>query len=273
MATQIEKLYRRHYDRMLLTARTLLGNDEEARDVVGDVFAELLTTARQLRDEQAESYLLVSVRNRCMNLLEHRRIVKESEQTIPHDIMTTEHEEPPLEQVLDYVDTHLTAKTSRVVKNRFLGRMKYDEIAQDMGISRVAVYKHLSQGIRQLKVHFAWYYVVVLFLLLSGLAYAIILQHRQKEPSPDRLTDTTELPAPEAAAPTVVHYEGAALEEIMTDIARYHHAGLQFRSEAARRLRLHYDWHQREDLSEIVQTLDAFENIAMEYHDNTIYVE
>ena len=42
MRAQIEALYKRHYNHMLLTARTLLGNDEEARDAVSDVFTELL---------------------------------------------------------------------------------------------------------------------------------------------------------------------------------------------------------------------------------------
>ena len=138
MPTQIEQLYSRHYDRMLLTARTLLDNDEDARDAVSDVFTELLASGKQLDELRAESYLLVSVRNRCMNMLEHRQVVEASEKLLTPDDETSNYEEPPLDQVLDYMDTRLTDKTSSVMKQRFLGRKKYNEIATDMGISRIA---------------------------------------------------------------------------------------------------------------------------------------
>ena len=119
--TQIETLYLQHYDDMLLTARRLLGNDEEARDAVSDVFAELLSIRWPLREDQAGSYLQVSVRNRCLNLLNHRRVMKATEQLLPIDTKeTTDYVEPPLEQVLDYIDTNLTAKTIHVVKQCLL---------------------------------------------------------------------------------------------------------------------------------------------------------
>ena len=108
MPTQIEQLYSRHYDRMLLTARTLLDNDEDARDAVSDVFTELLASGKQLDELRAESYLLVSVRNRCMNMLEHRQVVEASEKLLTPDDETSNYEEPPLDQVLDYMDTRLT---------------------------------------------------------------------------------------------------------------------------------------------------------------------
>ena len=270
--TQIEILYRQHYDALLLTARRLLGNEEEARDAVGDVFAEVLSKGETLREEQAGSYLQVCVRNRCLNLLEHRRVVKATEQLLPQDASEAcDEEEPPLEQVLDYVDTQLTTKTRHVVKQRYLGRKKYEEIAHDMGISRIAVFKHLSRGIHQLQVHFAWYQAVIVLLLLSGIVYAIIrTAHRtpapQEQPAAPAAEQTT-------ATATTIHYEDATLEAILTDIARYHHVQLRFRSDAARRLRLYYDWRQQEPLADIVQMLDAFEGIGMSYHDQTIYVE
>ena len=54
---------------MLLTARNLVGNADEAYDVVSDVFAELLVKGKTLDERQAENYLLVCVRNKCLNLL------------------------------------------------------------------------------------------------------------------------------------------------------------------------------------------------------------
>ena len=272
--TEIETLYKQHYHHLLQAAHSILGNEEEARDAVSDVFAELLATPRPLHEEQAGNYLLVSVRNRCFNLLEHRRVVKTSEQLLPQDICEIpDHEEPPLDQVLDYVDTQLSAKTSHVVKQRYLRKKKYDEIAQDMGISRIAVFKHLSRGIHQLQVHFAWYQLVIVLLLLSGIVYAIMRSVYRTTNPQDPAIQRLEASAPTSVLPTTVHYENATLEEILADIARYHHVRLHFQSDVSRQLRLYYDWQQQEPLADIVCTLDAFEGISMEYHEQTIYVK
>ena len=60
---QIEALYKRYHDRLLTIARTLLGNDDEARDVVSDVFVELLAKGKTRDEGQARIYLTVCVRN------------------------------------------------------------------------------------------------------------------------------------------------------------------------------------------------------------------
>lgn len=274
MTTQIEALYKRHYNHMLLTARTLLGNDEEARDAVSDVFTELLASGHPLRPELAESYLLVSVRNRCMNMLAHRRVVKASEQLLSRDAEATSYDEPPLDQVLDYVDTGLTDKTKHVVKLRFLQKKKYNEIATDMGISRMAVYKHLSQGLRQLRAHFSWYSAVVaLLLMLSGVALAFFIRHQYSAPQPQpSATLAVNATAPAPRQPQSVHYEDAPLEQILADVAAYHRVQLRFLCADARRLRLHYDWHQAEPLSSIIATLSLFECISLELQQDTLYV-
>ena len=51
----IELLFRKHYGRMLLTARTLLRNQEEAEDVVGDVFETLMYSQQELDMNHVES--------------------------------------------------------------------------------------------------------------------------------------------------------------------------------------------------------------------------
>ncbi len=268
----IEALYRQHYERMLLTARALLHDDEEARDVVSDVFAELLQKGKELNGQQDENYLMVCVRNKCLNQLEHRRIVKDSEKELHPDIEDTAYAEPPLDEVLDYMNTQLTPKTKRAMTLRFLNKKKYNEIAHDMGISRIAVYKHLSSGLRLLRTHFAWYYVAIAFLLLSGVAYAIFTQIR-KSSAPD----SSSVPATENVStdtrPAVIHYENVPLEQILSDIAIYNKVELRFLNERSRRFRLYYDWHQEEPVDDIARMLNTFESIHIEFRQNTLYVE
>ena len=274
MQTQIEQLYSQHYKDLWQTARNLLGNDEEARDAVSDVFTDLLATDKALLPgPRAASYLQVSVRNRCLNMLEHRKVVKATEQKIPHDNVATDYEEPPLDKVLDYMNSALTVKTSNVMKQRFLERKKYDEIATEMGISRKSVYKHLSQGLHQLRTHFAWYYAgLALLLLLSGMAYAVYRHTRLRHASDTVAEPVTTLQKIDSAILSTIHYEDATLEQILTDIASYHNVKLHFFNDKARRLRLHFDWVQAEPLNSTILTLDAFQNISVELRDKTLIV-
>ena len=114
----IEQLFRQHYLRMYQLARVLLKDDAASKDVVSEVFADVLdgkiqlgldnetiTSNSPLPSANAGSYLLVCVRHKCLNLLSRQK-------------------------------------------------MKDREIATELGFSEVAVYKHLAQGIRKLKQKF-----------------------------------------------------------------------------------------------------------------------
>ena len=92
---QVERLFKLHYRAMYRLASILLHDDDESKDIVHDVFARLLVEQVELQDDTAQSYLLLSVRNRCLNALRNRNIheqvhryllpVDEVEQTSPED--------------------------------------------------------------------------------------------------------------------------------------------------------------------------------------------
>ena len=152
----IETLFRRHYERMFLTAQILLRNPEEARDVVGDVFAELMESRRTLDMTRVESYLLVSVRNKCLNLVNRRMIAERAKQQLPKDTADEEYTELPIDDILSYIDQHLTPQTRIVMMKRYGENRKYNEISEELGISRIAVYKHIAQALTKLKKQFVW---------------------------------------------------------------------------------------------------------------------
>ena len=59
--TEIERLFRQYYNRMVRLARMMLYDDEESRDVVSEVFATLVKT--DIMPRNVENYLMTSVRN------------------------------------------------------------------------------------------------------------------------------------------------------------------------------------------------------------------
>ena len=82
----IEQLFRQHYLRMYQLARVLLKDDAASKDVVSEVFADVLDGKTQLGldnetiasdsplpSTNAGSYLLVCVRHKCLNLLSRQK--------------------------------------------------------------------------------------------------------------------------------------------------------------------------------------------------------
>ena len=169
----IEQLFRQHYLRMYQLARVLLKDD-----VVSEVFADVLDGKTQLGldnetiasdsplpSTNAGSYLLVCVRHKCLNLLSRQKMKDRvhhllkadiSPSIVPLEATITEidRETEKYEAIQAYMDAELTPQTRKVLNLRFRQKLKYREIATELGISEVAVYKHLAQGIRKLKQKF-----------------------------------------------------------------------------------------------------------------------
>ena len=151
----IERLFRQHYVQMTRLARTLLYDDEEARDVVSEVFDTLFKT--DIAPKNIESYLLMSVRNRCLNLIEHKSVRAKFEQVYTLEMRLGSEpidDDDRLRRVMTYAEQNLTEQTLRVFRMRHLQGMKYQEIADELGISRVMVYKHLTQAMEKIREYY-----------------------------------------------------------------------------------------------------------------------
>ena len=156
---EIEMLFRQHYGPMIRLAKRMLYDDEESRDVVSEVFATLIKT--DILPKNMEGYLMASVRNRCLNLLEHKDVrakfeqayTLEMKQNMVTDDDTTSYTsvEQWYQRMMAYAKKHLTGLTLLVFRMRHIDGMKYQEIADQLGISRVMVYKHLAKAMNTIK--------------------------------------------------------------------------------------------------------------------------
>ncbi len=151
--SEIEQLFQQHYGKMLRQARCLLYDEEESRDVVSEVFASLLKPSTLVPSNMV-CYLAASVRHRCLDLLYHKdvraRFEKAYVQTLDEQ-MSPEEDDERLDDLMDFMQRELKPQTLQAFKLRHLEGLKYQEIADRMGISRVMVYKHLAQAAEQLK--------------------------------------------------------------------------------------------------------------------------
>ena len=156
---EIEQLFRQHYAQMAKLARTMLYDDEEARDVVSEVFAALIRS--DIVPVNIKNYLLTSVRNRCLSILEHKSVRAKFEQAYTLEMKSASQpaeegggeyqSNDRLRNLMTYAEQNLTKQALRVFRMRHLQGMKYQDIADELGISRVMVYKHLTQAMEKIK--------------------------------------------------------------------------------------------------------------------------
>ena len=140
----VKRLFMQHYARMQRVARTLLYDVQESEDVCQDIFESLL------RGE--ERYLMTSVRNRCLKRIRHESVTK-APSPLPLWGSASEEDER-LSDIVEYVVSHLSAQEQRIFGMRFNEGYSYEEIAAAEGISKVAVWKHLSHIITSIKKYF-----------------------------------------------------------------------------------------------------------------------
>ena len=155
--SKLEKLFRQHYRQMYRLATMLLHDDAESKDVVHDIFAHLLRESQDLREETAESYLLTSVRNRCLNVIRSRQIQERVEHLYLLDLDTTVTPTERLEEELKTLYkgiNQLTPPVCRdIIMQHFRDGVTFKEIANRLGVSETTVYKHLRRALNQLRTH------------------------------------------------------------------------------------------------------------------------
>ncbi len=154
---KLEKLFRQHYRQMYRLAVMLLHNDAESKDVVHDIFAYLLRSSQDLREDTAESYLLTSVRNRCMNVIRNRQIQERAERLYLLDLDTTitptEQLEEELKALYKGIDQLEPPVCRNIIMQHFRDGITFKEIANRLNVSETTVYKHLRRALNQLRTH------------------------------------------------------------------------------------------------------------------------
>ena len=142
---------------MYRLAVMLLHDDAESKDVVHDIFAYLLRSSQDLREDTAESYLLTSVRNRCMNVIRHRQIQERAEHLYLLDLDTTitptERLEEELKALYKGIDQLEPPVCRNIIMQHFRDGITFKEIANRLNVSETTVYKHLRRALNQLRTH------------------------------------------------------------------------------------------------------------------------
>ncbi|MBQ0020127.1 MAG: sigma-70 family RNA polymerase sigma factor [Bacteroidales bacterium] len=154
---EFDTLFRQSYPKLYRLAFSMLNDQEDSRDVVSGVFADLLDKPH-LPAPINEGYLMAMVHNRALNLLKHRRVENEARADMLHAVQSATSpclaDDDRLVEVLTFIETQLTPQTRRVLTLCFDEKKTYQQAASELGVSVQAINKHISQALRKLRERF-----------------------------------------------------------------------------------------------------------------------
>ena len=144
---------------MYRLARTILYDADESKDVVSDIFVRLLSGGITVQADKMEGYLMMAVRNRCLDVLSHKSIREQVEKLFSQELkqrhIIARNEDERLDRLMQYIERELPPLSQQILRLRFLQEMTYEEVAQEVGVSKVTVYNHLWQSMHRIKEYFS----------------------------------------------------------------------------------------------------------------------
>lgn len=157
-ATALEMIYQENAALLTAYGYKLTQNKEIINDAIQDVFINLWQKKSQLPAVQnVRAYLLKSLRNRILRILESRSLTGNGEQ--PHEaiqdsfeqrIILEELEQETLSQLHTCIQ-NLPTRQKEVINLRYFQNLKTEEIAEILDINYQSVSNLLYKGIKALK--------------------------------------------------------------------------------------------------------------------------
>lgn len=177
------KLFRTYYAGLLFYAKRIVG-EEEAEDVVQDVFVELWHKKDTIEiGEQIQAFLYRAVYTRALNVLKHREVKDNYEALVQeihqkrvdfyrpdnNDVIKRMENAELRNEIAEAID-ELPDKCKVVFKLSYLHDMKNKAIAEALGISQRTVESHMYKALRLLRSRLQHIHVLFFIFILSGIS-------------------------------------------------------------------------------------------------------
>jgi len=175
-----ESLYKEHYRQLFALAFRYVRNAPAAEEIVHDVFLMIWTKADQLNIQYSiKSYLYKSVVNSSLNYIKKEKTEREKQEVYMKassnddtDSTEAEQQEALLVNLENAIDI-LPPKCREVMYLSRFGKLKQQEIADQMHISVKTVKNHLTYGFQKIREHLGnqsqqlWIAVLILLKYLG----------------------------------------------------------------------------------------------------------
>ncbi|MDR2917927.1 MAG: RNA polymerase sigma-70 factor [Tannerella sp.] len=166
-----DKIYVVYFSRMKRFAKEYVISDEDAENIVQDVFV-LLWEKREVLEIQVSlvPYLFSLVKNKCLDYLRHKVVAEEFKQELSAKLFSLElidysfSSDEEIEKIVIDAVNKLPDRCRQIfIKSRIEG-LKYREIADELNISVNTVENQMSIALKKLRIELKDYLPLLIFL-------------------------------------------------------------------------------------------------------------
>ena len=156
--SEFEGHFRAHFDQLYRLAYSMLGDAEESRDVVHEVFAQLWERQPEIEAGKVPDYLMRATCNRCLNQIKHQGRFDALRDSYRNELRFNlqrdclEWELWP--QIEAFIQTELPPRTREAMDLCFGEKKSYREAAEQMGVGIEAINRYIVIGLRMLRDRF-----------------------------------------------------------------------------------------------------------------------
>ena len=151
---RFRELFHSMHPKLIRYATTLMGDADEAKDIVSEVFGKAWKEYESL-GEQANAWLYTATRNGCLNRLKHLKVEQAHIEAIvlatQADVDDGYWEHEALLQKAEAIARSLPEPTCTVLRLCYWEKKTYQQVAEQLGISPDTVKKHISKALRMLR--------------------------------------------------------------------------------------------------------------------------
>ena len=147
-AERFEQLFRERYDQLYYFAYDYVRDGVVAEDIVSEVFTAVWNRRESLSSGNLNSYLHVSVRNRCFDYLRNRKRATFLEEFRAEHLPQSDEDWQDWEDKISALQQELQSlpeRTLLMLKEKFLNGKTYKELSDLLGISPDGVKKLVSR--------------------------------------------------------------------------------------------------------------------------------
>ena len=178
--TRFEDIYLSYFSKMKYFAKEYVISEEDAENIVQDVFVELWENKEMLNMHMnLIAYLFTTIKNKCLNHLRHKLVVQETASKLQEEYTISLRmnldsleafdnnlfSDQDIEKIISRALDTLSEKCRTIfIMSKIKGK-KQKEIAQELNISINTIETQMGIAYKKLRIELKDYFPILLFIL------------------------------------------------------------------------------------------------------------
>ena len=178
--TRFEDIYLSYFSKMKYFAKEYVISEEDAENIVQDVFVELWENKEMLNMHMnLIAYLFTTIKNKCLNHLRHKLVVQETASKLQEEYTISLRmnldsleafdnnlfSDQDIEKIISRALDTLSEKCRTIFIMSKIEGKKQKEIAQELNISINTIETQMGIAYKKLRIELKDYFPILLFIL------------------------------------------------------------------------------------------------------------